>query len=75
MELQPIAGLQGQGGGLDSDRGRSSGVLEDLTEAARLIAGARQRLEVLVERLAELRRLASESQAGESGGAGAASPR
>jgi hypothetical protein len=68
MELQVVGGAHGQGGGSGSDPEPPMAVTEKLAEAGRMIAGARQRLEALADRLAELRRrLGDASGSGEVG--------
>jgi hypothetical protein len=70
MELHVVGGAQGQGGGPGHDRDRPIALTEELAEAARTIAGARQRLEALADRLADLRRRLGEAAGSGQGGQG-----
>jgi hypothetical protein len=76
MELHVVGGAQGQGGGPGPDREPPAAVTaEDLAEAARTIAGARQRLGTLADQLAELRRRLGEASGGGGEGLGTSSKR
>lgn len=77
MGLELVGSNHGQGddGQQDGPADGSNLLLEQLAEAARLIGGARERLQNLVERTAELRRrLESGGLAGTSSGTKTPSP-